>query len=78
VDYVALDPRALEPAGFAGETYDEQAKIARTALDLLEDGPSERRSILEEGAAFYEFLAARLPALLTEWHAEREARGFRH
>ncbi|GIH25792.1 hypothetical protein Aph01nite_41020 [Acrocarpospora phusangensis] len=78
VDYVSLDRRALDPTGFAGATYLEQAALARTALELLKDGSSERRSMLEEGAAFYEFLAARMPVLLAEWHAERDARGFRH
>jgi hypothetical protein len=72
VDHVTLDPRALDPTGFAGATYQEQAKLAREALDLLEDGPTVRRSMLEEGAAFYDFLAERMPALLSEWHARRD------
>jgi hypothetical protein len=29
--------------------------------------------MLEEGAAFYDFLAERMPALLSEWHARRDA-----
>ncbi|MFC0556933.1 GbsR/MarR family transcriptional regulator [Planotetraspora thailandica] len=72
VDHVTLDPRALDPAGFAGETYKEQAALAREALDLLGEGPSERRSMLEEAAAFYDFMAERMPALLTEWHTRRD------
>lgn len=31
-----------------------------------------RRSMPKEGAAFYDFLAERMPALLTEWHARRD------
>jgi hypothetical protein len=31
-----------------------------------------RGSKLEEGAAFYDFLAEGMPALLTEWHARRD------
>ncbi len=72
MDHVTLDPRALDPTGFAGATYQEQPTLAREALDLLEDGPTVRRSIIEEGAAFYDFLAERMPALLTEWHARRD------
>ncbi|WP_204076059.1 GbsR/MarR family transcriptional regulator [Planotetraspora phitsanulokensis] len=72
VDHVTLDPRALDPTGFASATYQEQAALAREALELLEDGPSERRSMLEEGAAFYDFLAERMPALLSEWHVQRD------
>jgi hypothetical protein len=71
-DHVTLDPRALDPAGFAGATYQERATLAREALDLIEDGPTVRRSMLEEGAAFYDFLAERMPAPLTKWHALRD------
>jgi hypothetical protein len=72
MDHITLDPRALDPTGFAGATYQQQAMLAREALAMLEDGPSERRSMIEEGAAFYDFLAERMPALLTEWHARRD------
>jgi hypothetical protein len=71
VDHVTLDPRALDPTGFAGATYQQQATLAREALDLLEEGPTVRRSMLEEGVAFYDFLAEKMPALLTEWHSRR-------
>jgi hypothetical protein len=71
MDHITLDPRALDPTGFAGATYQQQAALAREALALLGDGPSQRRSMIEEGAAFYDFLAERMPALLTEWHARR-------
>ena len=72
MDHITLDPRALDPTGFAGATYQQQATLAREALAMLEDGPSERRSMIEEGAAFYDFLAERMPALLTELHARRD------
>lgn len=72
MDHITLDPRALDPTGFAGATYQQQATLAREALAMLGDGPSERRSMIEEGAAFYDFLAERMPALLTEWHARRD------
>ena len=72
MDHITLDPRALDPTGFAGATYQQQATLAREALAMLEGGPSERRSMIEEGAAFYDFLAERMPALLTEWHARRD------
>jgi hypothetical protein len=77
MDHVTLDPRALDPTGFAGATYQEQARLAREALALLGDGDTTRRSMIEEGAAFYDFLAERMPTLLTEWHARRDeiARG---
>jgi hypothetical protein len=71
MDHVTLDPRALDPTGFAGAVYAEQATLARAALALLTDGRTGRRSMIEEGAAFYEFLAEKMPALLAEWNARR-------
>ena len=71
-DHISLDPRALDPTGFAGETYRAQAALAREALDLLADGDAERRAVITEAAAFYDFLAERMPGLLTEWHARRD------
>jgi hypothetical protein len=72
MDYITLDPRALDPTGFAGATYRAQADLAREALRLLADGPSERRSIIAEGAGFYDFLAEKMPSLLIEWQARRD------
>ena len=50
-------------------------ELAREALGMLDDGPSERRSMLEEAAAFYDFLAERMPVLLDEWRAKRASLG---
>ena len=71
MDHVTLDPHALDPSGFAGATYREQAALARAALALLDESDTERRAIVEEAAAFYDFLAERMPELLTEWHDRR-------
>jgi hypothetical protein len=71
-DHISLDPRALDPTGFAGEAYKAQAELAREALDLLPDADAERRSIVAEAAAFYDFLADRMPSLLTEWLTKRD------
>jgi hypothetical protein len=70
-DHVDLDPRALDPTGFAGESYRAQAALAREALGLLAEDDAPRRSVIAEAAAFYDFLAERMPDLLTEWHARR-------
>ena len=71
MDHVTLDRRALDPGGFAGELYAEQASLAREALTYLRQSDAERRALIEEAAAFYDFLAERMPQLLTEWHARR-------
>jgi MarR family len=74
VDRVSLNPAAaLEPRGFDASTYKEQAELAREALALASDAAPERRAVLEEAAAFYDFLATRLPEVLTEWHRRRDA-----
>jgi hypothetical protein len=70
-DHVGLDPRALDPTGFAGESYRAQAALAREALGLLATGDASRRAMITEAAAFYDFLAERMPVLLTEWQARR-------
>ena len=70
-DHVGLDPQALDPTGFAAESYQAQAALARQALDLLTDGESGRRAMITEAAEFYEFLAERMPALLADWLARR-------
>jgi hypothetical protein len=70
-DFVGLDPRALDPTGFAAESYRTQAALAREALGLLADGESGRRAVIAEAAEFYEFLAERMPALLADWLARR-------
>jgi DNA-binding transcriptional regulator GbsR (MarR family) len=72
MDHVTIDRQALDPTGFAEAAYRDQAALARQALALLEEGPSLRRSMLEEAAAFFDFLAERMPALLREWHARRD------
>lgn len=71
MDHVTLDQRALDPGGFAGELYQEQAALAREALTMLPKSDVDRRAMIEEGAALYDFLAERMPQLLTEWHARR-------
>ena len=70
-DHVGLDLQALDPTGFAAESYQAQAALARQALDLLTDGESGRRAMIAEAAEFYDFLAERMPALLTDWLARR-------
>lgn len=77
MDHVTLDPRTLDPTGFAAAPYQEQAALASQALSLLQDGDTERRAMIEEGAALYDFLAEKMPALLTEWHSRRNRRNRR-
>jgi hypothetical protein len=74
VDRVGLNPAgALEPRGFDASIYKEMAELARVAMSLGGDSAPERRAVLEEAAAFYDFLAARLPEVLAEWRNHREA-----
>lgn len=80
-DVIGLDPQALDPTGFAAESYRTQAALAREALNLLTDANADanadvgadsgRHALIGEAAEFYDFLAERMPALLTEWQARR-------
>jgi DNA-binding MarR family transcriptional regulator len=76
VDRISIDPAAgLAPKGFDAALYREQAELAREALDLLSpDAPTARRAALEEAAAFYDFLARRLPEVLEEWREHQNLR----
>ena len=76
VDRISIDPVAgLAPKGFDAALYREQAELAREALDLLSpDAPAPRRAVLEEAAAFYDFLARRLPEVLEEWREHQNLR----
>lgn len=73
VDRVSIDPAGLEPKGFDAATYQEQADLAREALALRPDAAPARRAVLVEAAAFYDFLAKRLPEVLEEWRLQRDA-----
>lgn len=74
LDRVSLDPAAgLRPKGFSPAPYLEQAALAREALALLGDASPERRAVLADAAAFYDFLAKRLPEVLAEWQEQRQA-----
>lgn len=72
VDRVSIDAAGLEPTGFDAAVYRQQAALAREGLALLAGSSPERRAVLEEAAALYDFLAERLPAVLAEWHARRD------
>ncbi|MGH3198794.1 MAG: hypothetical protein ACRDOH_13320 [Streptosporangiaceae bacterium] len=49
------------------------AALAREGLALLENAPPDRRAVLEEVAALGDFLVEKMPAVLEEWRAYREA-----
>jgi DNA-binding MarR family transcriptional regulator len=60
--------------GFDPAPYLEAAAFAREGLTLLIDDSPQRRAQLEEMASLNDFLAERLPQLLTEWRGLRGAR----
>ena len=73
-DRVSLNPDAgLEPRGFDAVAYKLQAELAREGLALTGHADPQRRAALEEAAALYDFLAARLPEVLGEWQQRRAA-----
>ena len=73
-DRVGLNPDAgLEPRGFDAAAYKLQAELAREGLALTGHADPRRRAALEEAAALYDFLAARLPEVFAEWQQRRAA-----
>lgn len=73
MDRVSLDPTSQQPQNFDSAIHRDQAAMFRDGLALLADASPERRAPLSEMAALAEFLSWRLPALLDEWHAYRDA-----
>lgn len=73
VDRVSLGPVSQQPQNFDAAVHIEHATVFREGLALLADASPERRAPLEEMVALAEFLSDRLPALLDEWHAYRDA-----
>jgi DNA-binding MarR family transcriptional regulator len=73
MDRVGLDPTSQQPQNFDSAIHEEQAVLFRDGLALLADAAPERRAPLAEMATLSEFLSRRLPALLDEWHAHRDA-----
>ena len=73
MDRVCIDLTGPRSMGFDVTEYREQGDLAREGLALLADEPLERRAVLLEGAAFADFLAARLPEMEQDWKAHREA-----
>lgn len=72
MDRVAIDPTSQQPQNFDAAIHTEQGALFRDGLALLADAAPERRAPLAEMAALAEFLSRRLPALLDEWHADRD------
>lgn len=58
--------------GFDPQPYREMAEYAREGLALQVDQTPESRRQLEEMASLGDFLAERLPQLLTEWQSLRK------
>ncbi|WP_129840609.1 MarR family transcriptional regulator [Streptomyces sp. RFCAC02] len=73
VDRVGLGPVGRQPQNFDATAHREHAALFREGLALLADAPPRRRAPLAEMVALADFLADRLPVLLEEWHAHRDA-----
>ena len=72
MDRVCIDLSSPNAFGFDVTEYKEQGELAREGLRLLGDVPPERQQILQEWAAFADFLVERLPVLEQEWKQRRE------
>ncbi|MEO8953578.1 MAG: MarR family transcriptional regulator [Ktedonobacteraceae bacterium] len=73
-DSISIDTAGLERKGFDATIYQEQASLFREGLNILKGEVTDQRTLfLEEAAALAEFLAEQMPALLKEWHKQRDA-----
>jgi len=75
IDLISFNIAGLEKNGLDASMYREQVALAHEGLALLDAKPSGRRHALEEIALFAEFLAQRVPMLLTEWQEYKKNKG---
>ncbi|MBV2366020.1 MarR family transcriptional regulator [Streptomonospora nanhaiensis] len=73
VDRIRLDPEFGPRDLDAAQQYREHAAMTRQGLSALADTSPRRRARLLELAAFYDFLADRLPQVAAEWRSHRDA-----
>jgi len=57
--------------GFDTSEYEEMAELAREGLEVVDDGPAERREVLLELSAFADFLIEAVPRMREEWETRR-------
>jgi DNA-binding transcriptional ArsR family regulator len=73
MDRVRTDFSSAEARGFDITEYQELGDLAREGLEVLSDGPPQRRADLLELAAFADFLVEGTQTLRQEWEARRDA-----
>ncbi|GAA5188513.1 hypothetical protein GCM10023322_39380 [Rugosimonospora acidiphila] len=73
VDRVSLTLTSLEPRNLTSQLFDAYGALFREGLKLLDDAPPARRAAMEELVASAEFFGERLPQVLAEWRAHRDA-----
>lgn len=73
MDRVSANLGALEPRSFDSRLFNTQVDLFREGLKLLPDSATTQRAALEELVALAEFLGERLPQVLAEWRAKRDA-----
>lgn len=72
VDLIEVDPSAWSSGLDGTNEFVVLADLARSGLRALEDAAPARRARLAEMAAFADFFAERMPALMDEWRHHRD------
>jgi DNA-binding MarR family transcriptional regulator len=72
-DRISVDPSFGAKSLESPTEYIAMSALARHGLETLRDEPPARRARLIELAAFADFLHERMPDLVTEWRARRDA-----
>jgi len=73
MDRVRLDFSSAEARGFDITEYQELGDLAREGLEVLKEGPAERRAAVLEMAAFADFLVEQTRRMQKEWETHRDA-----
>jgi DNA-binding transcriptional regulator GbsR (MarR family) len=73
MDRVRLDPNSSQAMGLDTTEYEEMRELIREGMEVVRDGPAERRAALLEWAEFTEFIIEQVKRMKQEWLERRAA-----
>jgi DNA-binding transcriptional ArsR family regulator len=73
MDRVRLDLTSPQAMGLDPTEYEEMGELVREGLEVVGDGPAERRALLLEWAEFTDFILEQVDRMQQEWIQRRAA-----
>ena len=73
MDRVRLDPTSPQAMGLDTTEYEELRELVNEGLEVVRDGPAEKRALLLEMAEFTDFVIEQTKRMQQEWQQRRAA-----